>query len=130
MLMWYANLPEETTFFLPRMAGSWNYVSLALIILKFIVPFLALLPRWAKRNPNHLAAVAILVLITHYLDIYWLVYPNLNQDEVIFSLPEILIWGGFAGAFLLAVTRFLGKHNLVPVRDPRIGESLHHHVTY
>jgi hypothetical protein len=130
MLMWYANMPEETSFFIPRMTGSWTYVSLALIILKFIVPFLALLPRWAKRSPNHMAAVAILILITHYIDVYWLVYPNLNQEEVIFSLPEILIWGGFAGAFLLAVTRFLGKNNLVPVKDPRISESLHHHVTY
>lgn len=130
MLMWYANMPEETSFFIPRMTGSWTCVSLALIILKFVVPFLALLPRWAKRTPNHLAAVAILILITHYIDLYWLVYPNLNKEEVIFSLPEILIWGGFAGAFILATTRFLGKHNLVPSKDPRIQESLHHHVTY
>lgn len=130
MLMWYANMPEETIFFIPRMTGSWTCVSLALIVLKFIVPFLALLPRWAKRTPNHLAAVAILILITHYIDLYWLIYPNLNSEEVIFSLPEILIWGGFAGAFILSVTRFLGKNNLVPVKDPRIHESLSHHVTY
>lgn len=130
MLMWYANLPEETIFYMSRISGSWVYVSIALIVLKFIVPFMALLPQWAKRTPNHLAAVSILILVTHYIDLYWLVYPNLNDQEVIFSLPEILVWCGFAGAFLLAVSGFLGKNNLVPSKDPRAHESLHHHVVY
>lgn len=130
MLMWYANMPEETVFYIPRMTGEWTYVSLALVIGNFVVPFLALLPRWAKRSQTHLAAVAILVLIMQYVDLYWLIYPNLNNEEVLLSLPEVLIWGGFAGAFLLSVTRFLSKNNLVPVKDPRIHESLHHHVVY
>ena len=130
MLMWYANMPEETIFFIPRMTGSWTYVSLGLIIFKFVVPFLALLPRWAKRTPNHLAAVSILILATAYLDLYWLIYPTYNEEQVVFGLPEILIWGGFAGAFMLSIFRFLGKNNMVPVKDPRISESLHHHVVY
>lgn len=130
MLIWYANIPEETIFFIPRTHGSWMYVSVALILFKFIVPFIALLPRWAKRRPAHLAVVSVLILIMQYVDLYWLVYPNLNHDQPVFSLPELLIFLGFAGAFLFTVTRFLGRHSIIPIKDPRIDESIHHHVTY
>lgn len=130
MLIWYANMPEETIFFIPRVTGSWMWVSAALVMFKFVVPFLALLPRWVKRSPNHLLVVSILILVMHYVDIYWLVYPNLTSESVVFGLPEVLIWLGFAGAFMLFVMGFLNRHPLVPGRDPRIHESLHHHVTY
>lgn len=81
MLIWYANLPEETTFFLTRTNGDWTMVSGALLLFKFVVPFLALLPRWAKRSQPHLVAVSILILVMQYVDLYWLVFPNLNGEE-------------------------------------------------
>jgi hypothetical protein len=130
MLIWYANLPEETLFFLPRVAGSWTWESAALLMFRFVVPFMALLSRRAKRDPKMLAAVSWLVLIMQYVDLHWLIFPNLNAQEVLLGIPEILIFGGFAGAFLFTVTRFLSRHPIVPVRDPRIQESLHHHVVY
>jgi hypothetical protein len=130
MLIWYANLPEETSFYNPRVTGPWTWVSVALLLFKFVVPFMALLSRRAKRNMPYLAAIAILILIMQYVDIYWLVYPNFNNQEVIFGLPEILTFAGFAGAFIFCVSRFLSQNSIVPVRDPRIHESLHHHVVY
>lgn len=130
MLIWYANLPEETTFFMTRVNGEWTYVSAFLLLFKFVVPFLALLPRWAKRSQPHLVACSILILIMQYVDMYWLIYPNFNGEEVVFGLPEILIWGGFLGAFVFFVTRFLSRHPIVPIKDPRAHESLHHHVVY
>lgn len=130
MLIWYANLAEETIFFIPRVTGQWMYVSIALLLFKFVVPFLALLPRWAKRKPAHLGAIAILILVMQYVDMYWLIYPNLNDQTVIFGLPEILIFLGFLGSFLFVTFRFLSKHNIVPLRDPRLHEAVHHHVTY
>jgi len=130
MLIWYANLPEETIFFLPRVTGPWTIVSLSLLLFKFVVPFLALLSRRAKRDPNLLKAVAILILIMQYVDLHWIIFPNLNDKEVLLGLPEILIWAGFGGAFLFVVTRFLSRHPIVPLKDPRIQESLHHHVVY
>ena len=130
MLMWYANLPEETIFYLPRVTGGWTYVSAALLLFKFVVPFLALLSRWAKRNVNYLASVAILVLIMQYVDIYWLIYPNLNDKAVVLGPQEILIWLGFVGAYMFMVFRFLGKYPIVPLKDPRQHESNHHHVVY
>lgn len=129
MLIWYANLPEETIFYIPRVSGDWVWISLFLLLFKFVVPFFALLPRWAKRTPAHLAAVSILILVVQYVDLYWLIYPNLST-EVKLGLPEIAVWAGFGGLFLFVVTRFLSKHPIVPVRDPRMHESLHHHVVY
>ncbi len=130
MLIWYANLPEETVFFLPRVSGSWVYVSIALLLFKFIVPFLALLPQWVKRSLNHLSVISVLILVMQFVDLYWLVYPNYNAESVRFGISEIFIFLGFFGAFLFVITSFLSKHNLVPLKDPRIHESLHHHVVY
>lgn len=129
MLIWYANLPEETVFYLHRSHGGWMQVSLALLIFKFVVPFVLLLPRWAKRTPSHLVMVCILVLIMQFVDIYWMVYPN-YKEHVVFSWMEIGVFIGFLGGYLLMVTQFFSKHNLVPIKDPRIHESLSHHVTY
>jgi hypothetical protein len=128
MLIWYANLPEETTFFLHRAHGGWMAVSMSLLVFKFIVPFLALLPRWAKRTPAHASAVAILLLIMQYVDNFWLVYPNFFEGHLVFSLWEVGVFAGFLGAFLLVVTRFLKKYSVIPVKDPRLHEALHHHI--
>ncbi len=130
MLIWYANIPEETEYYLQRAHGGWYYVSLSLLIFKFIVPFIALLPRWAKRNRDYLKIVCWLILIMQYVDIYWMVYPNFNEHHITFSIWEIGVFLGFLGLFLKIVTAFLSRNNLVPIKDPRIEESLHHHVTY
>jgi hypothetical protein len=130
MLIWYANLPEETGFIIHRTEGAWLPVSFLLLIGKFIVPFFALMPRWAKRTPNHIAAISIWVLVMQYVDLYWLVYPVYTHDHVTFGLYEIFVFLGFLGLFLFSVTRFLSRNKIVPVKDPRIQESLHHHVVY
>ncbi|MGE0764021.1 MAG: molybdopterin oxidoreductase [Bdellovibrionales bacterium] len=130
MLIWYANLPEETFFFMPRLEGSWAWVSAALLLLKFVVPFLALLPQWAKRSYTHLMVVSVWVLVMQFLDIYWLVYPNYNAEQVIFGLPEIAGMAFCGGLFLLSMMRFLSQNSVVAIKDPRIHESLGHHVVY
>lgn len=130
MLIWYANMPEETIFFKHRMEGGWAIVSVLLIIFKFVVPFLALLPRWTKRDYNFLIIICSVILITQYFDLHWLIYPNFNDHEVLFSFWEVLIFAGFAGSFGLVVTRFLSKNSLVPMNDPFLQESADHQVQY
>ncbi len=130
MLIWYANLPEETIFYLHRSHGGWLYISVGLIVFRFVVPFLALLPRWAKRTPSHLATVCVLILVMQYVDLYWLVYPNYSNEFVAFSWMEIGAFVGFLGGFGLVVTQFLAKYNLLPIKDPRKSESTNHHVVY
>jgi hypothetical protein len=130
MLIWYANLPEETIVFLNRSNGPWMGLSLCFPLFKFAIPFLLMLPKWAKRTPGHLALVAFLILVMQFLEMYWIVYPNLDNNEILFSWQEIGVALGFLGVFLMAITRFLSKNAVVAFRDARIGEAIHHEVTY
>ncbi len=130
MLIWYANIPEETEFYIMRSLNGWMSVSFALLIFRFIVPFMTLLPRGAKRSDSVLVSVSILVLIMQYVDIYWLVYPNFYDGIPQFSLWEIGIFLGFTGLFLMSLIRFFTKNKMVAINDPRMHEALSHHVTY
>lgn len=130
MLIWYANIPEETEFYLMRSQNGWTQISLLLLIGRFVIPFLALLPRGWKRSESHLIMVSIWVLLMQFLDVFWLVYPNFNGNHLSFGLFEVVPMVGFAGIFLLLMGRFLRAHSMIPLRDPRIKEALSHHVTY
>ncbi|WP_413578368.1 molybdopterin oxidoreductase [Bdellovibrio sp. HCB290] len=130
MLMWYANIPEETEYYIMRALDGWMPISVGLLIFRFVVPFLALLPRDAKRSDTNVLLISTLVLVMQYLDIYWMVYPNFNHGHVVFGFWEIGIFAGFAGLFLHCIMGFWSKHNLVPIKDPRMHEALSHHVAY
>ncbi len=130
MLIWYANLPEETEYYIMRSQNGWMAISMLLLVFRFIVPFIALLPRAAKRNDNHVLLISTLVLVMQYVDIYWMVYPNFFDGHIAFGFWEVGIFAGFAGLFLLSIMAFWTKHSLVPLKDPRLHEAINHHVTY
>lgn len=130
MLIWYANVPEETEYYIMRSQGGWLGVSFALLIFRFVVPFIALLPRGLKRNENHVIACAILILVMQYVDIWWMVYPNFYDGHMTFGFWEVGLFALFAGLFLITLMTFFTKHSAVAVKDPRMHEALSHHVTY
>ncbi len=129
MLIWYANLPEETIFFLPRLApeSGWFYISAFLLIGKFFVPFLGLIRRDVKRNERVLVMMGVFMLFAQWIDILWLVQPNFFVEGPKIGLGEIGMFAGFWGLFLLIVFRFLSKNNVVAIGDPRLQDSQHHH---
>jgi len=130
MLIWYANIPEETEYFLMRSQNGWQVISMALLVFKFIVPFLWLLPRGAKRNWNTLPVICFVILALQYLDVLWMVGPNFNDNHLKIGGYEISLLLGFIGIFILVVTKFYQKNGLVAQKDPRMHEALHHHVSY
>ena len=130
MLIWYANLPEEAIYYLPRSQHSWLWVSVSLIVFKFILPFLFLLPRVIKRSRTALTAVCILILVMEYVDIYWMVYPAYDKEHAHFGVLELGLFAGFFGLFLYSVFSFLSRHPLIPLNDPAQAESSSHKVTY
>ena len=130
MLIWYANLPEEAIYYLPRSTGPWMWVSISLILFKFIVPFLFLLPRWVKRDEGALIIASVFLLVMQYVDLYWMVYPQLDHKHLVFGWMEIGVLLGFIGGFLLTVFHFFSQHPLLPLQDPRQKESTTHVVTY
>jgi len=129
MLIWYANIPEETEYYLMRAQEGWMFTSLSLLFFKFIAPFLLLLPKAAKRNEAWLIAVSILILVMQYIDVYWMVFPNFSETVSIGFLPLGTL-ALFAGLFLISLNRFYSRNNLVAHKDPRMHEAIHHHVSY
>jgi hypothetical protein len=130
MLIWYANIPEETVFFLHRVSGGWGAISYALPVAHFFVPFLYLLSRHVKRSRVALAWAAVWMLAMQVMDIYWLVLPNFKAGEgepvLSVSWMDVMALVGMAGAFLGAFGFFLKKAKVIAVNDPRLPESLAH----
>ncbi|MGC4093656.1 MAG: hypothetical protein QM756_38305 [Polyangiaceae bacterium] len=124
MLIWYANMPEETGWYKERFAGDWGNVSILLLVAHFIVPFFGLLSRWVKRHRTGLAVGAVWILCVIYLDMYWLVMPNLKTEELPLGLIDFTCWIGMAGALIATVAYAAKNVNLVPVKDPRLPRSL------
>jgi hypothetical protein len=130
MLIWYANIPEETEFYLMRAQNGWMFVSLLLLVFRFIIPFVALLPRWAKRTESYLKIICVGVLVMQFVDLYWLIYPNFFDNHVKLNFIDIGIFIGFGGMFFAGIFNFLAKIKPVAEKDPRMHEALAHHVTY
>lgn len=124
MLIWYANIPEETVWYLARQTNGWAYVSLVLVFGHLFMPYLGLLSRHAKRQRRVLAFWAIWMLLFHWLDMYWLVMPSLGRETVPFGLIDVAVAVGICCLFLAGVVRVAGEKSLVPQRDPRLAESL------
>lgn len=129
MLIWYANLPEETGYFLLRFNQGWEQWSYALFAGKFVVPFFLLLPRGNKRSEEIVFGTAIWILITEYFDLNWMIQPQFWPEGVKVHFADIGVWLGFLGVFGLMVTRFYKKNNLVSIKDPYLPDSVfHHHI--
>ena len=124
MLLWYANIPEETLWFKIRFANSWGTLSWALVFMHFVIPFFGLLSRHVKRNKKALAFWCIWQLVMIYADMYWLVMPTLGVDEVPFALIDITCWIGVFALFVAGLAYRAKGLDLVAKNDPRLPDSL------
>ncbi len=128
MLIWYAGIPEEATWFHKRWDGGWQFVSLLLIFGHFVAPFVLLISRVQKRALGWLQLMCFWVILMHVIDIYWFVLPQAGGFSV--SPADIGALLFVAGIFFAYVFWQLGRVPLVPVGDPRLPRSLHHHQTH
>ena len=131
-LIWYANIPEETRFFLIRNTEGWRWVSsLGLLLGHFIVPFVVLLQQQQKKNPKIICAVAVWVLLMHVVDIYWNIIPmrgpTLGHGVWMGGtawMGDIVAFCAVFGTLGFVYMRGLGRHSLYAWRDPRLVESI------
>ncbi len=130
MLLWYANMPEFTAWYKIRGAttvsqdiNGWTVVVLILLVGHFIAPFAMLLSRHVKRRALFIAMGAIWMLAMHWLDLVWLVMPELGP-QVSIGLLEVGLTLALSGIYLIGVGYTLSRASLVPVGDPRLGESV------
>lgn len=127
-LIWYANIPEETSWFGYRYIEGWKTISWSLIIVHFIIPLFFLMPRVMKRMPLTVGLGAALLFVMHYVDTMWAVKPSIQHahgiDTVNFGLVDIAAFLGVGGVFLAIVGYRMTKNALVAHRDPRLPESM------
>jgi hypothetical protein len=124
MLIWYANMPEETNYFLVRNTESWWYLSMLLVFGRFFGPFVILLVRSIKKHPHQLCYVAYWMLFMQLLDMYLVVLPALHGTGIHLSLWDLVAVIAMGSTLAFAFLRIVGKTSLFPVRDPRLIESL------
>lgn len=127
MLIWYANIPEETVWFDWRINGSgWMWVSLLLLFGHLLIPFLGLMARTVRRNKKFLFFASIYMLCMHWLDHFWLVMPQMNSDHSFAMIPhvQIPIAIGLIGLYIALFCFIARDKSLVPIKDPRLGEAL------
>jgi Ni/Fe-hydrogenase subunit HybB-like protein len=123
MLIWYANIPEETAYFVRRTHGAWFALFLLNVGLNWVVPFVVLMRRDMKRRRNILALVAVIVLVGRWLDLYLVIFPGLFSRPA-FPVWEIGLTAGVAGGFTLFLVRVLRRSAAAPVADPQLADSL------
>lgn len=134
MLIWYANLPEETAFYKPRQATfAWIAVSVLLLCSHLLIPFPGLLSRWVKRSKPALIFWACWMLVAHWIDLYYIIAPTwagrvngdlLNPIEPQIPLLEVLCTIGVGGIWLGALAKRASGISLVPEKDPLLPASL------
>jgi len=130
MLIWYANMPDETFYFMQRSAKGWGAVFVLLPLLKWIVPFFVLMPNSMRTNPKAVIFVCTSILVGQYIDIYWMVIPTLFESFRIPGIADILMFIGVGGLFGFSIMSFYEKHSLLALGDPYLlaavnGEHLH-----
>lgn len=128
MLIWYANISEETIYFKPRQQGLYRGIFFFNLIVNFIAPFLLLMRRGAKRNYSTMTFVAVLIIFGHWIDFYQMVMPGTLGDHMHLSWFEFGIPTLFVGLIMWGVNNYLSKHAMVPKNHPFLKESIIHHT--
>lgn len=127
LLIWYAAIPEEMMYYQIRFE-DYKYNFLGNFVVNFVLPFAFLLMRSAKRNPKIMVAIACIMVMGHYYDVWFMVFPGvfgLNQQ---IGLLELGIFMLFAGLFVYWVLNQLTKRGLVAINHPFLEESVYHDV--
>ncbi|MBS1545078.1 MAG: quinol:cytochrome C oxidoreductase [Bacteroidetes bacterium] len=129
LLIFYANIPEETVYFIQRRTVSpYSWIFFANLILNFVLPFLLLMTRDAKRHLTMLKVVCPIVIVGHWIDHFNMITPGVMQHDGGLGLLEIGMAMMFLAAFLMITFSSLTKFALVPKNDPMLQESLGHHI--
>ena len=129
MLIYYANIPEETIYFLERMNNSpYSWIFYVNIIFNFVLPFLLFMTRDAKRQISTLKLVCPIILVGHWFDFYNMITPGVMKYEGGIGFIEIGLALIFFALFLYVTLSSLSKMPLFGKNHPMLEESIHHHI--
>jgi len=126
LITWSGNLPEEISWYLARMQGGWRYVTIGLVLIQFVLPFIILLSRDVKRRPAALAAVAGGMLVARLVDVYWMIVPAMHHGTFAVHWLDAAAFLAVGGVFLGLAIRSLAERPLVPLHDPSLPLEAEH----
>ena len=119
LIIWSGNLPEEITWYLVRTHAVWGTIIISVVILHFALPFLFLLSRGLKRDPNKLVIVALLILLMRVIDLFWMLKPAFSKEHFQLSWMDVVSPIAFGGLWMAFFVWQLGKRSLIPINDPQ-----------
>ncbi|MCA9078260.1 MAG: hypothetical protein KDA93_24745 [Planctomycetaceae bacterium] len=128
MLIWYSNIPEETSYFIPRLHGPWAPIVAGSLVLNWIIPFFVLLPRPSKRSESIMLRACVVVLIGRWVDLYMMIFPPVIGTMPTFGLPEVASMVIPCGLASWLFFRSFARAAPVPAGDPDLVASLHYHA--
>ena len=128
MLIWYANIPEETIYFKHRVQGEYKGIFFINIIINFLCPLLLLMKRSVKRNYSFMTFMAVLIIFGHWIDFYQMVMGSVRKEDSSMSWLDFGIAALYAGLMIFFTARALAKKPLVPKYHPFLKESVIHHT--
>ena len=128
MLIWYANIPEETGYFKIRVQGPYRGIFFLNLVLNFACPLLILMKKSTKRNYTLLTIMAVLIIFGHWIDFYQIVMPGTMYEHAELMPFEFGIAILFIGIIMWRVGVFLTSHSLTAKNHPFLKESMIHHT--
>ena len=128
LLIWYANIPEETEWFFHRQNNDWWMLSIAMVFLHWLIPFLGTMCMAARRRPWVIVFWACWILVMHFVDIFWMVMPEAfihgNDHLAMGVVAAVLCTLGMVALAIGLTLRLASGTKVVAVRDPRLAESI------
>jgi hypothetical protein len=124
LIIYSGNLPEEITWYMHRLDTSWRFIGLLLVLAHFAVPFLLLLSRPLKREPQTLVKVALGIVVIRLVDVFWLVAPNFHQERLFVSWLDVVLSLSMTAIWIGCFLRQLRGRAILPLYDPQFKEAL------
>lgn len=133
MLIWYANIPEETTYFVSRVtsshhSGAYTGIFWFMFIINFLAPLLILMRRGSKRTYSTLIFMCVLIIFGHWLDFYQMVFASVSPEHVELGWLDFGVAAGFVGLIIFLTGKAMAKYPLIAKNHPLIKESIIHHT--
>ncbi len=128
MLIWYANIPEETIYFKHRVQGPYKGIFFFNLIINFLCPLLILMKKAAKRNYTLITFMAVLIIFGHWIDFYQMIMGSISKEHVTLGWLDFGVLCFFVGLMIFFVARALASKSLVPKYHPFLKESIIHHT--
>ena len=124
LIIYSANLPEEITWYTHRLHTSWRFIGLLLVVIHFVVPFLLLLSRSLKREPQVLVKVAVGIVFVRLVDLFWLIAPQFHEEHLSVSWLDIVLPLSLGAIWIGCFLRQLRGRAILPLYDPQFTEAL------